>query len=76
MVKDLTGSFKIKIHPTKDTEVEIDFTPPFKRIPMIAGLEEKTNSKFPEDLTTPDANKFLDELAKKHEVVCTSPRTT
>lgn len=42
MVKQINGDYKIKFHPNgPDTEEEfiIDFTPPFKRIPMIKGLE-------------------------------------
>lgn len=38
MVKAITGSYKIKHHPEglgSDKVVEIDFTPPFKRVPMM-----------------------------------------
>ena len=37
LVKKITGSYIIKYHPEgKDgKEIEIDFTPPFKRISMI-----------------------------------------
>jgi lysyl-tRNA synthetase class 2 len=42
----------LKIHPSKDKELEIDFTPPFKRIPMMSGLEEKLGIKFPKDLSS------------------------
>lgn len=76
MVKDLTGSFKLKIHPTKDTELEIDFTPPFKRICMVSGLEEKLGVKFPTDLASQEMNDVLNEQAKKHSVLCPAPRTT
>jgi len=44
LVLKVNGSYIVKHHPKgPDTEevVEIDFTPPFKRIPMIKGLEEK-----------------------------------
>lgn len=44
-------------------EVEIDFTPPFARIPMIAGLEEALGVKFPDDLASDEANSFLQVLA-------------
>ena len=44
MVLNICGSYKIKFHPEGKgegmPEIEIDFTPPFKRIPMIKGLEE------------------------------------
>lgn len=52
MVKELCGSYKIKIHPelNSDKEIEIDFTPPFRRIDMLKGLEEKLSIKLPENL--------------------------
>lgn len=37
---------------------EIDFTPPWPRIPMVASLEEKLGVTLP-DLATPEANKVL-----------------
>lgn len=44
VVKKVNGSYIVKHHPDgPDTErvVEIDFTPPFRRVHMIKGLEEK-----------------------------------
>jgi len=75
----VNGSYIVKHRPNgPDTEevVEIDFTPPFKRVHMIKGLEEKMQDKIPENLTTPEANAYLDALCKKHNVECTNPRTT
>lgn len=43
------GSYKFKITVNKK-EVEIDFTPPWKRISMMEELERILNLKFPEDL--------------------------
>lgn len=67
MVLELTGSYKLEIHmdgdKTKPGRV-IDFTPPFKRMPMIKSLEEKLNVKFPPDLGAPGAMDFLSDLAK------------
>ncbi|XP_057326283.1 lysine--tRNA ligase isoform X1 [Microplitis mediator] len=80
MVKSIHGSYKIIYHPDgpEGEGVEIDFTPPFKRVPMIKTLEEKLNVKFPEPdkLSTDEANKFLSELCIKHGVECPAPRTT
>lgn len=77
MVFDLNGSYKIKIHPNRDSDkvLEIDFTPPFKRIPMIKGLEEKLGITFPKNLSSVEFLKVLDEQAKKYEVLCPPPRT-
>ena len=55
------GSFKIQYHSNgPDAEpVEIDFTPPWRRISMISGLEELLNVKMPTDLDSPEARKML-----------------
>eukprot|EP00736_Rhodelphis_marinus_P003967 Rmarinus@m.27631 len=77
-VKEITGSYKIMYHlngPDADP-VEVDFSPPWRRVPMVKGLEERMGDKLPEDLTTEDARKALDALAKKHNVDCSNPRTT
>lgn len=80
IVKSIHGTYKIKYHPDgpDGEEVEIDFTPPFRRVSMIATLEEKLGVKFPAPNTfhTKEANQFLDALAKKHNVECPNPRTT
>jgi len=80
MVKTICGSYKIKMHPEGKgpdaKEVEIDFTPPFRRIPMIAGLEEVLGFKMPEPLESDEANAFLKGLCKKHNVECKPPHTT
>ncbi|UJR15161.1 hypothetical protein I4U23_002124 [Adineta vaga] len=80
LVKQLFGTYKVTYHLNGPDEapVEIDFTPPFKRLDLIADLEKATGEKFPPatELSTPAANTFLDNLCKKHEVDCTNPRTT
>ncbi|XP_035207481.1 lysine--tRNA ligase-like [Stegodyphus dumicola] len=80
MVKSLKGSYKITYHPDgpEGEEYEIDFTPPFKRVSMLSGLEEAIGEKLPkpEDLHLPESNKRLSDLCVKHEVECPPPRTT
>lgn len=78
LVKDITGSYiiKFKPDPEKDTEYKIDFTPPFKRVPMIKTLEEKLKVEIPKDLTDEKTRIFLAELCEKHQVKCTPPQTT
>lgn len=83
LVHSIHGSYKIKYHPdgTKDEnapEYELDFTPPFRRIPMIPALEEALNVKFPNlrELHTPESNTFFDNLCKQNDVPCNEPRTT
>ena len=76
MVKKITGGYKIQYSPKPGApEVEIDFTPPFKRISMMEGLEEKMGVKLPE-LDDPEIDAKLLELLKKHELECTPPHTT
>eukprot|EP00966_Prymnesium_polylepis_P192033 4449967-Prymnesium_polylepis.1 len=57
-------------------EVEIDFTPPFKRVPMIKGLEDALGVTFPADISSDETNAFLRTLCKKHNVECKPPLTT
>lgn len=77
MVMEMFGSYVIEYHKDgKDKPpVKIDFTPPFPRVPMVAGLEEALGVSIP-DLATDEARVFLDNLCKKHEVKCGKPRTT
>ncbi|KAG8484065.1 hypothetical protein CXB51_022983 [Gossypium anomalum] len=78
MVKELTGSHKIKYHGNGfDSEpVEIDFTPPFRRIDLIEELESRANLSIPKDLSSETANKFLLEACEKFDVKCPAPHTT
>nr|CAH7761012.1 unnamed protein product [Callosobruchus chinensis] len=80
MVKSIHGTYKVKYHPDgpEGEEVEIDFTPPFKRYPMIPTLEEALKVKFPPvtELSTEAVNKFLSDLCIKHNVECPPPRTS
>lgn len=78
MVKELTGSYKIQYHPDgPDTEkvVEIDFTPPFARVSMVSGLEERLGVKLP-SFDDPSANQFFADLCAKYDLQCAAPRTT
>ncbi|KAG6461914.1 lysine--tRNA ligase isoform X2 [Manduca sexta] len=80
MVKSIHGTYKVKYHPDgpDGEEVEVDFTPPFARVPMIATLEKVLNTKLPpsDKLDSPEANALLSQLCEKHEVECPPPRTT
>ncbi|XP_029040693.2 lysine--tRNA ligase isoform X2 [Osmia bicornis bicornis] len=79
MVKTIHGSYKITYHPDgpEGEAVEIDFTPPFKRISMMKTLEEMLKVKLPQadQLNTPEANQILSDICTKHEVECPPPRT-
>ena len=75
MVKSIKGDYKIKYSPKPGApEVEIDFTPPFKRIPMMEGLEEKMNCKLPA-MDDPDIEQKLKDLLNEHKLECSEPQT-
>ena len=82
MVMQIHGSYKIQYHPNgqedKDNVIEIDFTPPFRRIPMMKGLEEVLGIELPkgEALATEEARLFFDKLCKEKHVDCANPRST
>ena len=58
--------------------IELDFTPPYKRIPMMKGLEEALGMDLPapDTLHTDEARDFFDNLCKEKKVDCAFPRTT
>lgn len=75
MVKEITGGYVIPYSAEEGGEpVMIDFSPPWKRIGMIEGLEEALGAKFP-PLDSPELLPFLEAQLKKHEVECSPPRT-
>ncbi|KAI3496213.1 hypothetical protein L1887_38568 [Cichorium endivia] len=78
MVKELTGGYKIKYHANglDNDPIEIDFTPPFRRIDMIGELEKMANLNIPKDLAGDEANKYLVDACAKFEIKCPPPQTT
>jgi len=82
MVQEIKGTQKIKYHmpdpnnPEKDEEIEIDFTPPWRRIKMIPELEQILGVKIPTPYTSDETRQFLVRLCAEKGVVCGSPQTT
>lgn len=75
LVKDVTGGYKIKYSPKPgQPEVEIDFTPPFKRISMMEGLEEAMKIKLPE-LDDSECAEKLQDILKQFDLECAPPQT-
>ncbi|XP_029156826.1 lysine--tRNA ligase isoform X2 [Nylanderia fulva] len=80
MVKAIHGTYRIQYHPDgpDGAAVEIDFTPPFKRISMMQELERILDIKLPaaDQLNTPEANKILSDLCDSRDIECPPPRTS
>jgi lysyl-tRNA synthetase class 2 len=85
LVKELTGHLKIKYHPdgpsAPDKVVEIDFTPPFKRISVMDSLRDALPQDlqplFPdsEQLGSEESRRNLQTLCERMGVVCPPPLT-
>uniref|UniRef100_A0A803KTH3 Lysine--tRNA ligase n=1 Tax=Chenopodium quinoa TaxID=63459 RepID=A0A803KTH3_CHEQI len=78
MVKELTGGYVIKFHANGlDKEpIEIDFTPPYRRIDMIEELEKMANLSIPKDLASEETTQYLIDACAKYDVKCPPPQTT
>jgi len=84
MVYAIKGSFKFPYHPkgtegeNKNEVIELDFTPPFKRIPLMKGLEDALGFKLPanDELVNERHRDVFDKICKDHDVECSNPRTT
>ncbi|KAL5571185.1 hypothetical protein UlMin_020782 [Ulmus minor] len=75
MVKELTSGWYHANELDKDP-IEIDFTPPFRRIDMIEELEKMANLNIPKDLSSDEANKYMREACIKYEIKCPPPEIT
>jgi len=78
MVKYVTGGYKVPYHANGPDEpaMELDFTPPFRRINMIEELENKLNVKFPSPATfATDEGKTIPERVV-HQAQCGLLSTT
>ncbi|KAG2440330.1 hypothetical protein HXX76_004435 [Chlamydomonas incerta] len=78
MVYEIKGSYKITYHPDgpEKPAIEIDFSPPWRRISMVSGLEECLKVKLPADLESEEARLLLVKLCEQHNVNCPAPQTT
>ncbi len=58
-MRQITGSYVFKYHPdgAGGREIVVDCTPPFKRVSMVAGLEEKLGLKLPGDLDSEETRR-------------------
>jgi lysyl-tRNA synthetase class 2 len=70
MVLKLRGSYKIDYVDKNEVLHQLDFTPPFKRVPLIPTLEQELQVKFPADLASEETRIFLLDLLAKRAVKC------
>jgi len=77
MVKEITGGFKITYHPEgmDKPPIEIDFTPPFRRISMLEGLQQYGDIKIPADLASEETAAYLSRICDERKINCPEPRT-
>jgi lysyl-tRNA synthetase class 2 len=76
MVMQICGSYVIKFSPKPGApEVEVDFTPPFKRISMISGLEEVMGMTLPK-MDDPKAAEKLKKIIDDRKLECQPPHST
>jgi len=78
MVREIKGSYKIQYHangPDADP-IEIDFSPPWRRISMVEGLEQALNIVIPKDFDGDECRAFLDREVSSRGLDCPTPRTT
>jgi len=82
MVLKLKGSYKISYHGAGPDAppIDIDFTPPWRRLSMVSELEKALGVTIPGsdtgNLDTAEANAFLLAQCVKHNVACPPPTTT
>ena len=78
MVKAIKGGYKVSYHANGHDAppVEIDFSPPWKRISMVSGLEAALGVTLPTPLEGDAARAALIALCDKHGVNCPAPQTT
>ena len=69
-----------RYQPLHGDEIQIDWSTPWKRIPMIPGIEAKIGTPFPDaikaDLGSAEANQFFKDICAENDVACGSPQTT
>lgn len=66
MVFAIHGTYKLKYQPLKKDEVELDFTPPWPRFPMVETVEERGGLKIPRGFDD-ETHQYLEAEMKKLE---------
>eukprot|EP00917_Polyrhabdina_sp_WS-2016_P009870 GHVP01021673.1.p1 GENE.GHVP01021673.1~~GHVP01021673.1.p1 ORF type:complete len:537 (+),score=96.19 GHVP01021673.1:35-1612(+) len=80
LVMEIKGSYKAILtenrnNPKKKTEKEIDFTPPYQRLPMVQTIEERSGVTLPRPLESEECIKVMREIVTKHRIEMPKPAT-
>ncbi|OEH78805.1 putative lysyl-tRNA synthetase [Cyclospora cayetanensis] len=77
MVLSIHGSHKIPFHPDgpNGPVVELDFTPPFRRLCLVEEIEKQAGVTLPRPLDGPECLEFMKSLIKKHGIELPNPFT-
>jgi len=77
LVKHVTGGYETEFVTQHGETYKVNWQKPWRRIEMIAGLEEACGEKFPagDQLHTDETNQFLRRMLKKMKVDCSAPLT-
>lgn len=73
---DKDGEGESRGKEKENKTLTIDFTPPYRRVPMIPTLETKLGVFFPADMESEEAREFLDKICVERGIDCSAPRTT
>jgi len=78
MVKAITGSYILSYHPEgpEGPEIQIDFTPPFRRISILEELQRVANVSLPEDVASGSCNDYLKKICEERHIDCPPPQST
>jgi len=77
MAKSLKGSYFVPFHPDGEEgeEVQLDFTPPWDRLPMVDTIEKRSGEKLPREFDSEASRAELDRICAKFDVDCKAPRS-
>jgi len=77
MVLNIKGTYKVEYHPDgpEGDAIEIDFSPPWRRISMVEEIEKQSGITFGRDFESAETVKKLDDLVTKLNLECPPPRS-